>query len=92
MVPRVIFSRPLRGTGFFIERYSMFKPVNSRVNFPKVEEKILDIWRDGDIFQKSVDNRQGNPAFVMYEGPPTTNASPGLHFAMPRAIKDVFPR
>ena len=70
----------------------MFKSVNSRVNFPQVEGKILDLWREGNIFQKSVDNREGNPAFVMYEGPPTTNASPGLHFAMPRAIKDVFPR
>ncbi len=70
----------------------MFKPVNSRVNFPQVEKIILDTWRDGNIIQKSIDNRKGKPAFVMYEGPPTTNASPGLHFAMPRAIKDVFPR
>jgi isoleucyl-tRNA synthetase len=70
----------------------MFKQVNSRVNFPEVEEQILGFWREGDIFKKSVDNRRGAKKFVLYEGPPTANGSPGLHFAMPRAIKDIIPR
>ncbi|MBN2239321.1 MAG: isoleucine--tRNA ligase [Dehalococcoidales bacterium] len=70
----------------------MFEPVNSRVSFPQLEGEVLEQWKEKDIFRKSVDNRKGGPAFVLYEGPPTANGNPGLHFAMPRAIKDVIPR
>ncbi|MFC2069579.1 isoleucine--tRNA ligase [Chloroflexota bacterium] len=40
----------------------------------------------------SVENRQGGPRFVLYEGPPTANASPGIHHVMPRVLKDIIPR
>jgi isoleucyl-tRNA synthetase len=70
----------------------MFKPVSSKVNFTQVEENILSLWKDRKVFEQSVDRRQGAPRFVLYEGPPTANGSPGLHFAMPRVIKDIIPR
>ena len=70
----------------------MFKPVNSRVNFPQMEEKVLAFWKQNDIFNKSVLNRKGNERFVLYEGPPTANGSTGIHFAMPRVLKDIIPR
>jgi len=70
----------------------MFRPVSSRVNLPQVEESILGFWQANGIFQKSIEQRQGAPRFILYEGPPTTNGSPGLHFAMPRVLKDIIPR
>jgi isoleucyl-tRNA synthetase len=70
----------------------MFNPVSSRVDFPQLEEKILEWWRNKGIFQKSVDARQGNPLFLLYEGPPTANASPGIHHVLPRVLKDIIPR
>jgi len=70
----------------------MFKPISSKVNFPQVEENILNLWKEKNVFQKSIDQRQGGPRFTLYEGPPTANGSPGLHFAMPPVFKDVITR
>ena len=37
----------------------MFKPVSSRVSFPEVEESILKFWQENNVFQRSVEARQG---------------------------------
>jgi len=70
----------------------MFKPVSSRVNFPQMEEKVLAFWKQNDIFNKSVRNRKGGDRFVLYEGPPTANGSPGIHHVLARAYKDIITR
>jgi isoleucyl-tRNA synthetase len=70
----------------------MFNPVSSRVNFPQIEEKILAWWKSDDVFQQSLGARQGGPLFVLYEGPPTANGSPGIHHVLARIFKDVIPR
>jgi isoleucyl-tRNA synthetase len=70
----------------------MFKPVGSRVDFPKVEEKILELWKDKNTFQRSLELRRKGPLFVLYEGPPTANGSPGIHHVLARVFKDIIPR
>ena len=70
----------------------MFRPVDSMVNFPQVEENILSLWRNNRTFERSVDNRQGASRFVLYEGPPTANGSPGIHHVLARVFKDAIPR
>jgi isoleucyl-tRNA synthetase len=70
----------------------MFKPVGSRVNFPQAEEKILGLWKDKKIFGRSVEQRQGKPRFVFYEGPPFANGNPGIHHVLARIFKDVIIR
>jgi len=70
----------------------MFKPVDSRVSFPKMEERILEFWKQHDTFKRSVQARQGGPTFIMYEGPPTANGMPGIHHVLARVFKDVMPR
>ncbi len=70
----------------------MFEPVSSKVSFPEVDRRILDFWQEKRIFERSVEERKGAPLFVLYEGPPTANASPGVHHALSRVFKDVIPR
>jgi isoleucyl-tRNA synthetase len=70
----------------------MFRPVGSKVNFPQFEEKILGFWKSKKVFERSVDARQGSQRFVLYEGPPTANGSPGIHHVLSRVFKDVIPR
>jgi len=70
----------------------MFKPVPSKVNFPEMEERILALWRERDVFRRSVEERPPDRLFVFYEGPPTANASPGVHHVLSRVFKDVIPR
>lgn len=70
----------------------MFKSVSPKVDIPKVEREQLDFWRAKRIFQRSMEERQGAPRYVTYEGPPTVNGTPGVHHVLARAFKDIFPR
>ena len=69
-----------------------FQDVDARVSFPKLEEAVLNFWRDEKIFTKSLELRKGQQRFVFYEGPPTANGRPGIHHVLARVFKDLFPR
>lgn len=70
----------------------MFQPVNSKVSFPEVEQRVLDLWKKNRIFEKSIETRKTSPKFIFYEGPPTANGNPGIHHVLSRVFKDVIPR
>ena len=63
-----------------------------QVNWPQIEEEVLQQWKADNTFQKSIESRNGNPDFIFYEGPPSANGMPGIHHVMARAIKDIFCR
>ena len=65
----------------------MFKPVSPKLNVTSMEENVLRFWKQANIFRKTVDQRQGAPEYVFYEGPPTANGKPGVHHGL-RAAKD----
>ncbi|WMJ72158.1 isoleucine--tRNA ligase [Cytophagaceae bacterium ABcell3] len=62
------------------------------VNLPSVGEEVLRQWKEKQIFEKSVNSREGSPAFTFYEGPPSANGTPGIHHVMARTVKDIFCR
>ena len=68
------------------------RPLPAKPDFPKLEEEVLERWRERDIFRESVRRRQGAEPYVFYEGPPTANGRPGSHHVIARAFKDIFPR
>lgn len=70
----------------------MFRPVSPKLNIVLMEEGILRFWKTHQIFRKSLEQREGCPEYVFYEGPPTANGKPGVHHVLARAFKDVFPR
>lgn len=70
----------------------MFKQFNEKVNYPEIEEQILNFWEANGIFQKSISTRNENKPFTFYEGPPTANGRPGLHHVIARALKDIVCR
>jgi isoleucyl-tRNA synthetase len=70
----------------------MFKPVSSRVSFPELDANVLKHWEDKDVFRRTESERPDAPLFMMYEGPPTANGSPGIHHALSRVFKDVICR
>lgn len=57
-----------------------------------VASDMLQFWKDNEVFEKSVQTREGNTPFVFFEGPPSANGQPGIHHVMARAIKDIFCR
>ena len=70
----------------------MFKPVPAKVSFPQLEENILAFWKANHIPERSMEEGPGRPIYMLYEGPPTANASPGIHHVLSRVFKDIMPR
>ncbi len=70
----------------------MFRPVSSKINFPEMEKGIQRFWKEGEIFRRTDREREGQPIFMLYEGPPTANGSPGIHHVLARVFKDVICR
>ncbi len=69
-----------------------FTEVKPSVSYPAMEERVLQMWRERNVFHRSMDERAGGPAYVFHEGPPTANGRPGIHHVLARAFKDIFPR
>jgi isoleucyl-tRNA synthetase len=69
-----------------------YQPVDPAQSFPALEKRVLERWRDRDVFHESIRRREGGPRFMFYEGPPTANGPPGSHHVLSRVFKDVFPR
>ncbi len=62
------------------------------LNLTHIAEETLKFWQEHEIFEKSLEQRDPNNAFVFYEGPPSANGVPGIHHVMARAIKDIVCR
>lgn len=71
---------------------TVYKPVDPRISFPKMEEEILKFWKDNDIFKKSITQREGNEQFIFYDGPPFATGLPHFGHFVPGTIKDIIPR
>ncbi|GJL83276.1 MAG: isoleucine--tRNA ligase [marine bacterium B5-7] len=69
-----------------------FQPVSGRYNGPGLEQKILDFWRDEDIFKRTLEMSAGRQIYTWNEGPPTANGKPGIHHVLARSFKDIYPR
>ncbi|MAT44868.1 MAG: isoleucine--tRNA ligase [Anaerolineaceae bacterium] len=70
----------------------MFKPVTPRLDVNKIEEGVLNLWKQENVFHRTLEERKDGPNYVFYEGPPTANGRPGVHHVLARAFKDIFPR
>ncbi|MBE0661721.1 MAG: isoleucine--tRNA ligase [Bacteroidales bacterium] len=69
-------------------RYKEYK----QLDLTNIGKDILKYWEEHNIFDQSLEIRQGHPPYVFYEGPPSANGIPGIHHVMARAIKDIFCR
>jgi isoleucyl-tRNA synthetase len=70
----------------------VFEAVSTKVSFPELEQRLLKLWADERIYERSVDEAKERPRFVFYEGPPTANGMPHPGHVMTRAMKDVILR
>ncbi|MFC4589862.1 isoleucine--tRNA ligase [Sphaerisporangium corydalis] len=69
-----------------------FRPLPAQADLPAFEAEVLGRWREGNVFERSLEKNATGPAWVFYEGPPTANGMPGVHHIEARVFKDVFPR
>ena len=64
----------------------------AKLNLADVNKEVLEEWKAEDLFHKSIEEREGCPQFIFFEGPPSANGHPGIHHVMGRTIKDIFLR
>ncbi|MGZ5348419.1 MAG: isoleucine--tRNA ligase, partial [Solirubrobacterales bacterium] len=69
-----------------------FRPVDPKQSFPRLEEEVLERWRERDVFARSVEKHSRESLWSFYEGPPTANGRPGSHHVLSRVFKDIYPR
>jgi len=62
------------------------------LNLTEVSNEMLKKWNEENLFHRSIEEREGCPQFVFFEGPPSANGHPGIHHVLARAIKDTFNR
>ena len=69
-----------------------YEQVDPKQSFPALEERVLERWRERDVFARQLAGREGSPVWSFYEGPPTANGRPGSHHVLARVFKDIYPR
>lgn len=71
-----------------------YPDVDPNPDFPAVEEKVQQFWKDERIFEASIEQRpsgDGND-FVFYDGPPFANGLPHYGHIVTGYVKDLVPR
>lgn len=62
------------------------------LNLTETNKEVLAEWEKNGVFHRSIDEREGNPQYIFFEGPPSANGHPGIHHVLARSIKDTFNR
>ena len=83
---------PALECGVAINKKNSINALPAQIDLPVMEAGILDYWTKNQVFEKSVENRNGAQRWSFYEGPPTANGKPGTHHIEARVFKDLFPR
>ena len=70
----------------------MFQEITSKPHYVELEQKVLQLWKERQVFEQSMGKDAPKGDYVFYEGPPTANGKPGIHHVISRCYKDLFPR
>jgi len=71
-----------------VSKYQEYK----KLDLPGIDQQMLEYWEKNQVFAKSMEEREGCPSFVFFEGPPSANGKPGIHHVLARSVKDTFCR
>jgi isoleucyl-tRNA synthetase len=73
----------------------MSEPVESSsatFDFVAMEHQILDLWRERDLFRKSLDYTRDKKPYIFYDGPPFATGLPHHGHLVASTLKDIVPR
>ena len=71
---------------------SMYKKVDTSLNFVEREKEVVRYWNENHVFEDSVKQNEGKEEFSFYDGPPTANGKPHIGHILTRVMKDIVPR
>jgi len=61
-------------------------------DFVAMEHSILDFWRRGDLFRKSLEHTRDKKPYIFYDGPPFATGLPHHGHLVSSTLKDIVPR
>jgi isoleucyl-tRNA synthetase len=61
-------------------------------SFVDMEHEVLQLWRELDVFQKTLDQTKDKKPYIFYDGPPFATGLPHHGHLTASTIKDVVPR
>lgn len=70
----------------------VFAALDADVSFAKAEEEILSLWREKDVFARSVAARPADKSYIFYDGPPFATGLPHYGHLVASTLKDIVPR
>jgi isoleucyl-tRNA synthetase len=91
-MPQYRLQRAVEEKGRFRKGNAMYEKVNPDLNFVEREHETSRFWKENHIFEKSIEEREGCPTYMFYDGPPTANGKPHIGHVLTRCIKDMIPR
>ena len=63
-----------------------------RANLSEREVDFEKFWEENEIYKKAVENREGNEAFILHDGPPYANGDIHIGHALNKVLKDFITR
>ncbi|HSE35635.1 MAG TPA: class I tRNA ligase family protein, partial [Candidatus Paceibacterota bacterium] len=67
-------------------------PERGKPSIAEREEAVLRLWKEREIFQKSLAATDGAEPYVFYDGPPFATGLPHYGHLLAGTLKDVMPR
>ncbi len=70
----------------------MYKKADANADSCLREKKIIEFWKENDVFNKTLEATAKGKEFSFYDGPPTANGKPHIGHILTRVMKDIIPR
>ncbi len=68
------------------------KPKSNAPDFNQTELEILKSWKEGQIFEKSLEQTKDGQPFIFYDGPPFATGQPHYGHILGSTVKDAVGR
>ena len=69
-----------------------FRSISSKILFPELEHGILKLWKEKDVFSRSITEKSEEKRFIFYDGPPFATGLPHYGHLVASTLKDIVPR
>ena len=63
-----------------------------RAGLPKKEPKMLEDWKQNNLYEELMKHNEGKPRYILHDGPPYANGSIHMGTALNKIIKDIIIR
>ncbi|MGC8489886.1 MAG: class I tRNA ligase family protein, partial [Clostridia bacterium] len=63
-----------------------------RAGLPREEPKRLQAWQNEGVYERLLEERRGQPRFVLHDGPPYANGDIHMGTALNKVLKDIVNR